>query len=413
MKKTVILLLLLTTLLTGCVQQNKGGENTGSNGGEPGGSTVATTGGTGAAYLDIECYSAKEYGTFLVGSKDDADALSLRLPSSWVLTKQGSSYVITNERGEIGKIFSGDAEDAALWEPACEKEHKVTSTAAVDKIIEKRVNGSDYRHRFTFTYRSNNGDRTVTLTTNYAEANDYTQNQIYSGARTKQLRTDPKIGYISAASAKRSVLILGNSFIRTSKIGEILQEMCNKNGKNCIVTAESRGYANIGTYASDTSIVNGIKAKNYGAVFICGCYDSAEQPITDYGTLKAACDTAGVPLILFPAHNEHVDTINRVRNKYPDDLFLNWREEISNLISKKGIGKSSFCIDDEHQHSTPLAGYVGAHMIYRAIFGEVPNKYQSSSYFDAASYYATLGDYVTDPSIVIDGKATVYCFDQR
>ena len=79
------------------------------------------------------------------------------------------------------------------------------------------------------------------------------------------------------------------------------------------------------------------------------------------------------------------------------------------MISEKGIDTWDFCIDDQHKHSTPLAGYVGAHMIYRAIFGEIPKKYQSN-YFDSASYYATLGDYVTNPSFLIDAKATVYYF---
>ena len=409
MKRTVAVLLLLCTLLVGCVHQNEGVDNPASDGSSVD-NTAASGQKTGDSYLDIACYPVKNYGTYLVGSQEDTDVLSLLLPSSWVLTKKESSYVISSERGEIGAIVFGVAGDAALWEPARTEKYKPSTMVSVGKIIEKRIGGSDFRLRFTFTYQSNNGERTVTLTSNYAEADSNAQITICLGADTKQLRTDPKIGIISAPSAKKSVLILGNSFIRTSNIGNILQEMCEKNGKTCTVTAYSRGYANIGTYSGDTSVINSIKAKNYGAVFICGCYTSAAERVNDYGTLKAACDSAGIPLILFPAHNESVDIVNRIRSKYPEDLFLNWKEEIDTLIYKKGIGVSNFCIDDEHQHSTPLAGYVGAHMIYRAIFGAVPKKFQSSV-FDSASYYATLGDYVTDPAIVFDGNATVYYFD--
>lgn len=409
MKKSIVALLLLSTLLVSCAYQNRGiaafpeGEADRSDIDN----STSHEGKYDSSYLDMECYPSKNYGTFLVGSQDDADVLSLQLPSSWVLTKNDSSYVISNERGEIGKIFFGVAQDAALWEPACEEEHKTTATISVGKIIEKQVDGSDFRHRFTFTYRSNNGERTITLTSDYAEADSSAQSKIYSAAKTKQVRTDPKIGIISAPSAKKSVLILGNSFINSSNIGNILQEMCDKNGKNCSVTAYSRGYANIGTYSNDTSIINSIKAKNYGAVFICGCYDNAAEQVNNYGTLKAACDTAGIPLILFPAHNESADIINRIRNKYPDDFFLDWKQEINTLISAKKISVLDFCIDDMHKHSTPLAGYVGAHMIYRAIFGELPQKYQSSC-FDSASYYATLGDYVTNPSILTETKALMY-----
>ena len=404
MKKTIVILLLLLTLLTGCVHQDKDGENSASHGG--GQDTASLENVTDDSYLDVACYSAKDYQTVLIGGPDDADVLSLQVPSSWVLTKGTSFYTISNERGVIGKIFPGVAKDGALWKPACEEEHKATGKVSVGKIIEKRAVGSDFRHRFTFTYQTSNGERTITLTSNYAEADSSAQNVIVSAAKTEQVRTDPIIGIISAPSAKSSVLILGNSFIGTSKIGGILQEMCNQNGKNCTVTAYSRGYANIGTYATDSSVVDSIKAKNFGAVFLCGCYTSDTEIVSHYGTLKAACDTAGIPLVLFPAHNEHNSSINQVRNKYPDDLYLNWKGEINRLISEKGISEWAFCKDDEHKHSTPLAGYVGAHMIYRAIFGEIPPKYQSSV-FDSASYYATLGDYVTDPSVPADLKATV------
>ena len=246
MKRTVVILLLLCTLLVGCVHQNNGIDHSVSNGGERdgsgGGTATSPEEGSVDSYLDVVCYPVKDYGTFLVGSQDDTDVLSLQLPSSWVLTQKDSSYVISSERGEIGMIFPGVAEDAASWEPARTEKYKPTTTVSVNKIIEKRIGGSGFRHRFVFTYRSNNGERTVTLTSNYAEADSNTQRTIWLGADTKQLRTDPKIGIISAPSAKKSVLILGNSFIRTSNIGNILQEMCNKNGKTCTVTAYSRGY---------------------------------------------------------------------------------------------------------------------------------------------------------------------------
>jgi len=56
--------------------------------------------------------------------------------------------------------------------------------------------------------------------------------------------------------------------------------------------------------------------------------------------------------------------------------------------------RKSLCINDEHLHSTPLAGVVGAHMIYRAVFGEVPPK----TNFSEVSYShitAKLDDYYT------------------
>ena len=55
------------------------------------------------------------------------------------------------------------------------------------------------------------------------------------------------------------------------------------------------------------------------------------------------------------------------------------------------------CINDSHKHSTPLAGYVGAHMIYRAIYDEMPTAPMKNtitqSYIDSIlGDYAYIGD---------------------
>ena len=51
-------------------------------------------------------------------------------------------------------------------------------------------------------------------------------------------------------------------------------------------------------------------------------------------------------------------------------------------------------MNDSVYHSKPLAGYIGAHMIYRAVFGELPQGRLSQTipqdYVDQM-----LGDYVT------------------
>ena len=50
---------------------------------------------------------------------------------------------------------------------------------------------------------------------------------------------------------------------------------------------------------------------------------------------------------------------------------LSWKEEIDALISG-GVRYDDMCMNDMHQHSTPLAGYVGAHLIYRNLFDKIP-----------------------------------------
>lgn len=83
---------------------------------------------------------------------------------------------------------------------------------------------------------------------------------------------------------------------------------------------------------------------------------------------------------------------------------MDWKQEINSLIDD-GINKWAFCIDDQHEHSTPLAGYVGAHMIYRAIYGELPTLDHGCSYVSTTQIKQLLGNYLKTG---ITGEAPVY-----
>ena len=65
-------------------------------------------------------------------------------------------------------------------------------------------------------------------------------------------------------------------------------------------------------------------------------------------------------------------------------------------------------MDDYYDHSKPLAGYVGAHMIYRAMYGEIPTAKMTSSI--SQSYVdSILGNYVSSGVIpVFIGRNILY-----
>lgn len=107
------------------------------------------------------------------------------------------------------------------------------------------------------------------------------------------------------------------------------------------------------------------------AVFICGFYSDIE--VSNLGVLKEACDKSVTKLVIFPAHNENASVIANAQKKFPTLFCLNWKAELDSLIAR-GVDRWDLCFDDQHDHSSPLAGYVGAHMIYRAIYGEMPTK---------------------------------------
>ena len=63
------------------------------------------------------------------------------------------------------------------------------------------------------------------------------------------------------------------------------------------------------------------------------------------------------------------------------------------MLIALGVNPLDMYVQDANNHSTPLAGYVGAHMVYRAIFGEIPT---GTLVGEVKTSYARakLGDYV-------------------
>ena len=136
------------------------------------------------------------------------------------------------------------------------------------------------------------------------------------------------------------------------------------------VTAVSRGYARVSTYVTDTDLMADIRAGDYDVVLQCGFYDGPQED--SLAAMKEACDASGTALAVFPAHNENASVLAAVRAAYPDLLYLDWKGQVQAFIDG-GASLWDFCIDDSHKHSTEVAGYVGAHMIYRALFGQAPS----------------------------------------
>jgi hypothetical protein len=171
--------------------------------------------------------------------------------------------------------------------------------------------------------------------------------------------------------------------------------MISVNNKGLSVSPISRGYATVQTYVEDAGIMDSIRNGTYKGVFICGFYSNPE---VDYlKALREACNASETTLVVFPAHNEERNVIKKAQQVCPELYTLDWKAEVDSLI-ESGIERSHFCINDEHQHSTELAGIVGAHMIYRAIYGESPSL---DGVYAVTAYNAheLLGSYLTDGKI--------------
>jgi len=342
-----------------------------------------------APWKDISRRDAENFVTKLFGEEEAAVALSLRCPKEWHFsTSPGDGLTIfrydsdSNEL-EFGKIVVGDDSSDNNW-AAVTKRTLLRSGMLTHEFVEQ--NGSQYRLRYV--YANAKDEPCFSLTMDLTECGETIRTNLFVSSCLKQAATDPGMGTLSSLQGEK-LLLLGNSFIGSSEIGTQLNGAFSANGKACSAAPTSIGYATVKTFAENSSILTSIRSGEYGAVFLCGLYSGSEVAYIE--TIRAACETGGAQLILLPAHNESRTAILQASKSYPDIPILDWKAEIDTFLAA-GQDKWDFCINDAHLHSTPLAGYVGAHMIYRAIYGQSPSGF-SGSVTEAAAR-PILGDYI-------------------
>jgi hypothetical protein len=270
-----------------------------------------------------------------------------------------------------------------------------SGSVLAERYIEKSGIGETlaFRHRYYFRFLEGSVRRIATMTVDYAELDaDSAERLLASRGAIPQSMLDPGMGTLTEAQWG-SIASFGNSFISSSSIGGILYDMHMQNNKAIYVDAQARGYAHIDTYVSDGALMEMVRGGMYNVVFICGV-----NSIPKLEALKEICDASNTTLVVLPAHNESQGQIDNVRNQHPEIMVMDWKAEIDALI-EDGRDVWDFCVPDEHKHSTPLAGYVGAHMIYRAIWGEIPTgEIQYGVSWDVID--SVLGDYAKTGRVI-------------
>lgn len=329
-------------------------------------------------YLELECREIFATKQIYFGFYDGfASVVSLALPDDWEMSGDSESgYRFSRDAAEVATLVSGESALSA-GRVAVNTEFFEEERGSCTHSILSATGESDparrYHHRFVYKFEADGVDRVLTLTVGYTELCGFALDRLSAPIETVSKYADPGYGTVpfDAEGETRPILILGNSFISTSQIGSQLKAMFDAAhsfgliDRTYSVEAYSRGYATVSKSWSD--MLAPIKRGDYSAVFMCGFYsDSDETALRPY---YEACLATGTPLVIFPAHNESYG-LGAVK-MYPEAYHLDWRHEINRLINS-GIARSEFCIPDQHSHSTPLAGYVGAHMIYRALLGHSP-----------------------------------------
>lgn len=354
----------------------------------------------GRSYTDLTPHSASVSERRYFGMQSDSEVLQLLLPKDWsCVSGFGQAHTLMKNGEVIGEISMDSASLPngllLVKSDECTYDSVLCEWSLLEDPAQYAAEDR-YFQRFTYHYTSNGQARTVTMTVRYMEISDFLSRKLLVGGTVQAHTTNSAIGSIplSSSSKGKTVLILGNSFISSSQIGSALQDMFETAGVPYTVTAISVGYATVAKTWSD--YVERMKRGEFAAVFMCGFYSGTD--VSAFNSYVNACNASATPIVIFPAHNEGYG--DQAAKSYPNVHFLNWKGEIDALI-KTGIDYWEFCVNDTHKHSKPLAGYVGAHMIYRALFGTLPKK---QSYYGSLSHqdvYSLLGDYMSKGTLVL------------
>ena len=299
--------------------------------------------------------------------------LQLDLPKDWTLKrKDGKTVEIYFKNKKIG-VITTDTLDKPLdyFEPKnCNSDIKEIS---VDWQINWYTDSGNsvLRRCFEIVCDPVNEDFPLSIQVNYEEIDDNGALTLANSALT--VPAHKKDAYLNNS---KKILILGNSHLITSRIDEFLTDMLKVSNKDYTVETMARGYASASTFAQDKYLCDRISDGEYAYVFQCGLYNYYDKEGIEI--IKNACDISATPIIIFPAYNEGFSIIDSAVKSFSNLPCLNWKSEIEKLM-KSGVDYYDLCMDDEPQHSKPLAGYVGAYAIYKNLFNELPGDLSNSA----------------------------------
>ena len=363
-------------------------------------------------YKKIACVTPNGYQNFRAVFGNENTALSIPLPKDWTFIGNNSGgYIIMKNSDSIGTLSTSDSLSDNDTSTVVYTAEDTSSGISTKHTIHRYGSGDDafFRHRIKISFKVGEASHSLFINVAYEELNEVAITRLIYNCEPLALVSDAQMGCLKLSEdqleSDPTVAILGNSFINSSEIGYILEDMVD--GK-CAVDAISIGMATVyDTYSQDTAILSDISNGKYDAIFLCGLYRGKD--VTALSTVIDACKASDTPLAIFPAHNEDPNDVASAMEMYDYPILINWQEELDQLISS-GVSRSELCEDDSYGHSKPLAGYVGAHMIYRALFDELPPELDIYDMLTQSEINSHLGSYVHTGTFELIDTESVYKF---
>ena len=343
--------------------------------------------------------SVNEWREVGLNLKDSETVIALDIPAEWALRDDMShTYTITCDDAEVGRVTTRPSTYA--------ERETVRHVDAVGISLDYEIclvegkKAFEWRHVFTFT----SDDGVLCLEVDYAELDEKAVASILSSFERAKLREGNLKLPMAQSNGSNKIFIIGNSFVRTSAVGDFLGDFLKNGKKDMQVVWESVSGAVARGYEL-SKYLDPIRNGEYSVVFLCGLY--YDEDVHVIGTYLDACRQSDTLLVVYPAHNERQPQIDMAKEAYPTVLFMDWKEEINEIIDT-GVNFWEFCQDDAWHHSKPPAGYIGAHMIYMALFDEVPPSYTGSQITTQKLRSLIPASYMTSGFTPAERQITVY-----
>ncbi len=356
-------------------------------------------------YTELECrkVSANNWQIIKIQNSKTNMGLQFAVPNDWSIhTANSSTLNILRGKKVIGTITTKKLDPPKESYQSCSESN--LSTETLMRIDLKPSGNKNFYYRFyEFVGTRKSESISLKMQIDYTELDEDAAYKIM-----KSVTCPPKyfpLPSLDSTNGSKEILIIGNSFINTSKIGSFLTDMLNTRNSEYYIDAVSIGMATVSTFANSSDICNDISQGRYCYVFMCGFYSS--DAVRDFHTIKDACKKSNTKLVIFPAHNENRAAIDAAVSEHEEAYFLDWKAEVDALIDT-GINYYDFCVNDSHKHSTPLAGYVGAHMIFRELFGTPVPTVTDSAPLDAEYLNLKLGNYISNNGKIKGHTETIY-----
>ncbi len=369
------------------------GPSSGEEEDTPSGGSVAVTEETAELVprLDlIPCRAKKEIQWRDVRFYQQNTDLYLRfsLPLDWELKPMDDgSYEIWRGQSQIGWISPKPMKETISYMKRVEVTFQGDPNLLADVSVSwnHRANLKEVYRDINIYGKNNGADFTLNLRVLYGELDHDAEEVIFAGIHKTKEKVDLPIQSLEESNGAKKILIVGDEAMAASRIADFLGDLLAGSG----YTAElvPLGEAGIKNVTFQGELVQKLLSKDYAYFFLAGLYDDVD--ISSLSNVLTLCTRSQTKAALFPSYGENRQAIDAAKTVYEGERILDWKAELEELVAR-GIPESAF--RQENGNSTLLAGYVGAHMIYRNLFQAAPPALRNAP-LSMEEITATLGDY--------------------